>query len=89
MSSFYSAFRIMLTNVLQNASESRHLVVQVKSVLSNIIWLTILFCEGYLTWLSSWVLLVLVKVELSSPKAELRILEVFYHKIYKVSGVFT
>eukprot|EP00249_Psilotum_nudum_P018817 c26973_g3_i1 orf=1-267(-) len=24
------------------------------------------------------------KVELSSPKAELRILEVFYHKIYKI-----
>lgn len=28
----------------------------------------------------------LLKVELSNPQAELRILEVFYHKIYKVSS---
>ncbi len=33
------------------------------------------------SWVFSWLF---EKVELSSPQAELRVLEVFYHKIYKV-----
>ena len=32
--------------------------------------------------------LCLIQVELSHPDAELRILEVFYHKIYKVTSGF-
>lgn len=32
--------------------------------------------------------LYLIQVELSHPDAELRILEVFYHKIYKVTSGF-
>jgi len=35
---------------------------------------------------TSRLLIIIAQVELSDPKAELRLLEVFYHKIYKVKN---
>lgn len=43
-----------------------------------------LFCFCVL-WLDVWCMFYLKQVELSQPNAELRLLEVFYHKIYKVN----